>query len=114
MSILTARMRKHDADTPAVRRYVDPQALARLLAARSLARARRRGKGDTAYAILRAAFRFAARHEIVADRLADALIALDEAAYAVDSASAPRLRELGAPLRRIYEDVNALMKLVTD
>jgi len=54
------------------------------------------------------------KREVIADRLADALFALDEAVFVVDCDGQHDFRKFSEPLRRMYQEVDAMMKQVTD
>ena len=52
--------------------------------------------------------------ERLADKLADALLALNDAASIAGDDDATDLHGFMAPLSGMYEEVNAMMKLLTD
>jgi hypothetical protein len=53
-------------------------------------------------------------HERLADKLADALLALSDASAIADDEDAIDLRRFRAPLAGMYDDVNDMMKGITD
>src|ERR1700686_1077589 len=109
-------MRKESTAIDGLRHSFDRQALARLAAFRSTHRPRSRTNTHIAYTVIRLAMDglFVPRREVVADRLADALFALDEAVFVVDCDGQHDFRKFGEPLRRMYQEVDAMMKQVTD
>ncbi len=52
--------------------------------------------------------------ERLADKLADALLALNDAASIAGDDDAAGLHGFSAPLAGMYDEVNAMMKLITD
>ena len=109
-------MRKDSVTTDGSKRYPDRHTLAKLAAFHSVNRPHARTNTHTAYAVIRLAMEGVCvpRREVVADRLADALFALDEAVFVVDYDSPHDFHQFGAPLRRMYQEIDAMMKQITD
>lgn len=53
-------------------------------------------------------------YERLADKLADVLLALSDAVSIAEDDEATELRTFGASLRGMYDDVNVMMKRITD
>ena len=109
-------MRKESTAIDGLRHSFDRQALARLAAFRSAHRSRARTNTHIAYTVIRLAMDglFVPKREVVADRLAEALFALDEAVFVVDCDGPRDFRSFAEPLRRMYREIDAMMKQVTD
>lgn len=109
-------MRKDSVAIDGSKRYLDRHALAKLAAFHSAHRPRERTNTNTAYAVIRLAMEglFVPKREIVADRLADALFALDEAVFVVDFDGPHDFRRFEEPLRRMYHEIDAMMRQITD
>jgi hypothetical protein len=109
-------MRKDSVAVDGSRRRHELQALARLAAFRSAHRPRARTDAHTAYTVIRLAMEglFVPKREVVADRLADTLFALDEAVFVVDYDGPQDFRRFVEPLRRMYQEIDDMMRQITD
>ncbi len=109
-------MRKGSVTTDGSKRYPDRHTLAKLAAFHFVHRPGARTNPHGAYAVIRLAMEgpCVPRREVVADRLADALFALDEAVFVVDYDGPHDFQRFGEPLRRMYQEIDAMMKQITD
>ncbi len=109
-------MRKDMVAVDGVRRHHDRQALARLAAFRSVHRPRVRTNTHTAYTVIRLAMEGLSvpKREVVADRLADTLFALDEAVFVVGYDGVQDFQRFAEPLRRMYQEIDDMMRQITD
>ena len=98
------------------KRRVARAALARFAPTRWRRRVGSRTEMQVAYLTIRLAmaYPFGPRREIVADRLADALSALDEAAFATDCDGFPQFRRFSLALQRMYHEVDSMLREVAD